>query len=90
MVATTQDERRDLPIGMDVYTADFHRLGIVTQADVNTLVVEEWLFSPHTYTLKLSEVDRYEDGDVVLSLGLDQVAQESDGIQSGPATGGNT
>ena len=76
MVATTLNQSWDIPIGVDVYTADFHRLDILTKADAYELVVEEGLFVRHTYVLQLSDVDRYEDGELVLKLASDQVAEE--------------
>ena len=78
MVATTLNQSWDIPIGVDVYTADFHRLGILTQADAYELVVEEGLFVHHTYVLQLSDVDHYEDGELVLKLAADQVEERQE------------
>lgn len=60
-------------MGVDVYTADLHRLGIVNYADAGTLLVEEGLFVQYTYTLNPSDVDRYEDGELLLKLTMEQV-----------------
>ena len=87
MVATTQGEHWDIPIGVDVYTADLHRLGVLTQADAYELVVEDGVLVHHTYTLNLSDVDRYEDGVLVLKLASDQVAEDGDGRPRGRAFG---
>ncbi len=58
----------EIPIGIPVFTADEHRLGVVTQADAYELLVEEGFFVHHTYAINLFDVERYEQNRLVLKL----------------------
>lgn len=75
MVTTTRDGNWDIPIGAPVYTADGRRLGVVTQGDAYGLLVEDGFFVRHAYRLRLSDVERYEDGNLLLKLTIDQVEE---------------
>ncbi len=70
MIATTVtsmgDDSWDIPIGAPVITADGRRLGVVTDADINGILVEDGFFIRHMYTVPLADVQRYEDGSLVL------------------------
>ncbi len=76
MVATTLDEGWGIPIGTGVYTADGEHLGSVVEGDAYELVVERGFFFIHDYQIRLSDVDRFDDGKLVLSLTKEQVEQE--------------
>ena len=77
MVARTPDSSWDIPIGIPVFTADGQRLGKVTEADINGLIIEDgFLFFRRVYRAKLSDVERYEDGALSLKLTMDQVARQ--------------
>lgn len=77
MVARTSDSSWDIPIGVPVFTADGQRLGKVTEADINGLIIEDgFFFFRRVYRAKLSDVERYEDGALSLKLAMDQVEQQ--------------
>ncbi len=76
MSVATMDESWGIPIGTDVYTADGEHLGSVVEGDSYELVVERGFFFIHDYQIKLSDVDRFEDGKLFLSLTREQVEQE--------------
>ncbi len=76
MSVATMDESWEIPIGTDVYTADGEHLGSVVEGDSYELVVERGFFFIHDYQIKLSDVDRFEDGKLFLSLTREQVEQE--------------
>ena len=76
MSVATMDESWGIPIGTDVYTADGEHLGSVVEGDSYELVVERGFFFIHHYQIKLSDVDRFEDGKLFLSLTREQVEQE--------------
>jgi hypothetical protein len=73
MVATTLDDSFDIPKGTGVYTADGQHLGDVMEGDAYELVVERGFFRIHVYEIALSDVDRFEDGKLILSVTLRQV-----------------
>jgi len=75
MGATTLDAGWDIPIGAHVFTADGRKLGVVAGADAYELVVEDGLFLRRTYAVRLSDVDRYEEGALILSLMMEEIAQ---------------
>ncbi len=68
MVVTALDESWGIPVGTEVYTADGECLGSVVEGDTYELVVERGWFFIHDYQIRLSEVDRFEDGKLVLRL----------------------
>ena len=76
MSVATMDESWGIPIGTDVYTADGEHLGSVVEGDSYELVVERGFFFIHDYQIKLSDVDRFEDGKLFLSLTREQVEDE--------------
>jgi len=80
MVATTLDEGWGIPIGTHVYTADGEHLGSVVEGDAWELVVERGFFVIHDERIRLSDVDRFEDGKLFLSLTKEQVEQEHHGV----------
>ena len=71
MVATTQDDSWDIPIGATVYTADGRKLGKVTEGDDYGLLVEDGLLFPCAYHVELPDVDRYEENILLLKLSFD-------------------
>lgn len=75
MVAATLDSSFDIPIGTSVYTADGQHLGDVMEANPYELVVERGFFRVHVYEIALGDVDRYEDGKLILSVTMDQVEE---------------
>jgi hypothetical protein len=77
MDAMALDQSWGIPVGTDVYTADGEHLGSVVEGDSYELVVERGFFIIHDYQIKLSEVDRFEDGNLFLSLTKEQVEQDS-------------
>ncbi len=76
MVATIMDESWGIPLGTEVYTVDGEHLGSVVDGDSYELVVERGFFILHDYQIKLSDVDRFEDGKVFLTLTKEQVEHE--------------
>lgn len=76
MSVATMDESWGIPIGTDVYTSDREHLGSVVEGDSYELVVERGFFFIHDYQIKLSDVDRFEDGTLHLSLTREQVERE--------------
>lgn len=75
MVATTPDGNWDIPIGSVVYTADARKLGKVTGGDAYGLLVEDGLLFPRAYHVKLSDVERYEDGTLLLNRMMEELEQ---------------
>ncbi len=75
MGATTLDAGWDIPIGIHVFTIDGRKLGVVTEADAYELVVEDGFLLRRTYAVRLADVDRYEDGALILSLTMDEIAR---------------
>lgn len=76
MAVTTMDESWGIPVGTPVYTADGVHLGSVVEGDAYELVVERGFFIIHDYQIRLSDVDRFEEGRLVLHLTNEQVEQE--------------
>ena len=70
------DPSWDIPIGIQVYTADGHRLGAVTQADAYELLVEDGLIVHHAYALNLIDVADYEDGVLRLKLTMEEAVEQ--------------
>jgi len=73
---STPDASWDIPIGVPVVSADGERLGTVTQADIHELLVEDGLFFPKVYALNLFDVDRYQDGALILKLTADETIEQ--------------
>lgn len=76
MVATIMDESWGIPLGTEVYTVDGEHLGSIVDGDSYELVVERGFFILHDYQIKLSDVDRFEDGKVFLTLTKEQAERE--------------
>lgn len=55
-----------IPIGTPVFDAAGEKLGTVREADVYALVVERGFFFVTDHEIALDEVDRLEDGKLVL------------------------
>jgi len=70
------DESWGIPIGTEVYTSDREHLGSVVEGDAYELVVERGFFFIHDYQIRLSDVDRFEDGKLFLSLTREQAEAE--------------
>lgn len=73
MVVAAMDQSWGIPIGTEVYTADGEHLGSVVEGDSYELVVERGFFIVHDYQVRLSDVDRFEDGKLFLVLTREQV-----------------
>lgn len=76
MVATIMDESWGIPLGTEVYTVDGEHLGSIVDGDSYELVVERGFFILHDYQIKLSDADRFEDGNVFLTLTKEQAERE--------------
>jgi hypothetical protein len=72
MIATPLNDTWDVPIGAPVDTADGQRLGYILSGDTEQLEVGGGFLFTHTYTILLSDVDRYEDGVVLVVLTMEQ------------------
>ena len=81
MVATTLDGSFDagngIPIGTEVFTADGEHLGSVVDGDAYELIVERGWFFVHDYQIQLSDIDRFEEGRLVLRLTKADAEQQS-------------
>lgn len=60
-------------IGAPVYTADGAELGKVVSASARYLVVERGWLIRRGYTFRHADVDRYEEGALVLRFSAEQV-----------------
>jgi hypothetical protein len=68
MVSAVIDESWGIPIGTEVYSSDGEHLGSVVEGDAYELVVERGWFFVHEYQIHLADVDRFEEGKLVLRL----------------------
>jgi hypothetical protein len=68
MVSAAIDESWGIPVGTEVYTSDGEHLGSVVEGDAYELIVERGWFFVHEYQIQLADVDRFEDGRLVLRL----------------------
>jgi hypothetical protein len=84
MVATTLGNSWGIPIGSEVRTADGEHLGTVVEGDAYELVVERGWFFVHDYQISLSDVDRFEEGILILRLTKAEVEQEGDADPAPP------
>lgn len=55
-----------IPLGTPVVDAAGERLGMLRAADPWVLAVERGIFFPGEYAIAMAEVDRYEDGALIL------------------------
>lgn len=78
MSTTTLDDSFGILSGTSVYAADDEKLGIVVGADPYELVVEHGFLLVHDHRIQLADVDRWEDGKLVLRLTKDQVARQGE------------
>ena len=62
-----------IPVGTTVYDLAGDKVGTVVDADAYDLVVERGFFFVHSYPVKLSDVERYENGALHLKITKDQV-----------------
>ena len=62
-----------IPIGAPVHDARGEKIGTVVGADPYGLMVERGLFLVRDYLVRLSDVDRFEDGRLYLKLTRDEV-----------------
>lgn len=76
LTPATAGESWGFPLGTEVYTVDGEHFGSVVEGDSYELVVERGFFILHDYQIKLSDVDRFEDGKVFLTLTKEQVVHE--------------
>ena len=72
MVATTFHPPATIPIGAPVYDRRGTRLGRVCGADSRALLIERGLLLRRTCAVSLEDVDRVEDGRVVLAVSKDE------------------
>ena len=66
--ALVTEDSWSIPFGTPVHDVEGHKLGVVRDADIFTLVVEEGLLIITTYHIPMSFVDRYDDGALHLSV----------------------
>ena len=71
--ATAIDGGWGIPVGTPVYDLRGEKIGTVVDADPYELVVERGLFLVRHYPVKLSDVDRFEDGKLYLKRTKEQV-----------------
>ncbi len=64
---------RGIPVGTPVYDLAGEKVGTVADADAYDLVVERGFFFVHSYPIKLSDVERYENGALHLKITKVQV-----------------
>jgi hypothetical protein len=64
------DGNRDVPIGTTVCSADERDVGEVVSVTSDCCMVERGWLLRHSYTFEHADVDRYEDGVLVLKLTL--------------------
>ena len=77
MVATSFDDQLwDIPVGVPVFTVDQHRLGRVVKTDAFELLVQDTNPSRPLYAVNLFDVERYEDGTMVLKLTAAEAAEQ--------------
>jgi hypothetical protein len=74
VVATTLDDTF-IPRGTPVYSSDGEKLGVMTNADPYEMVIEHGVFFVQHYHVRLSDVDRYNDGKLILRLTKAQVEE---------------
>jgi hypothetical protein len=77
MVATMLSPSWDIPLGIPVHTADGERLGFLTDATAYELTVEDGVIFRQTFTVRPSDVDRFDHGVLILSLTEEQVIQRA-------------
>lgn len=75
MGATGLGGNWEIPMGSVVYTADGRKLGQVTRGDAFGLRVEDGFLFRCVYHVMLSDVGRYEEGDLLLKLTFEQVEE---------------
>lgn len=77
MVATTIDDSFGIPRGTPVYSSDGEKLGVLATADPDEMVIEHGVFFARHYQVRLSDVDRYDEGKLVLRLTKVQVEEHT-------------
>lgn len=68
-----------IPIGTPVHDVWGEKIGSVADADPYELIVERGFILVHDYPVKLSDVDRYEDGKLYLRLTKEAVLDQHPG-----------
>ncbi len=68
-----------IPVGAPVYDAAGEKVGTDAGGDPYDLAVQRGFLFVHTYPLRLSDVERYEDGALHLKVTKDQVPSPSAG-----------
>lgn len=77
MVAlSTLDADWEIPLGTPVITADGRHIGIVTEADVYELLVEDEEIARRVYALNLIDVERYQGGTLRLKLTTEETLEQ--------------
>lgn len=77
MVATTIDDSFGIPRGTPVYSSDGEKLGVLATADPYGMVIEHGVFFARHYHVRLSDVDRYDEGKLLLRLTKVQVEEHT-------------
>jgi hypothetical protein len=70
------DKSWGIPVDAEVYSADGENLGSVVAGAPCELEVERGFLIVHDYQIKLSDVERVEDGKSFLRLSKEQVERE--------------
>jgi hypothetical protein len=76
MVSAAIDQSWGIPVGTEVYTSDGEHLGSVVEGDAYELVVERGWFFVHEYQIRLADVDRFDEGTLILRLTKAQVEHQ--------------
>ncbi len=62
-----------IPIGTPVHDAAGSRIGTVCDAGIDALIVERGRFFVHEYAVEMTDVDRLEQGRLVLKVSKEAV-----------------
>ena len=76
MVARAVESNGIMLIGAPVYDRDGRRIGKVVSANNADLRIECGLFFRQTYCVSLGDVDRVEDGRVILGVSRDEAMDD--------------
>lgn len=58
----------DIPLGVEVFTADYKRLGVVMAVDAAGILVEDTYFARDLFRLEYADIERYEDRRLYLNM----------------------
>lgn len=58
----------DIPLGVEAYTADYKRLGIVTAVNADGVLIEDTYFPGQVFRLEYTDIQRYENRRLYLNV----------------------